>query len=107
MQGFLVWLKYVPGISFETDNGPFKVIVLHLLSNLSPFAIYMYCICPFFGSYFLLVLQMAMQEYTKMVVDTMKSEKLFESQGGTIILRPIILLRYDFCFGLLFSFFDF
>ncbi|KAG8065092.1 hypothetical protein GUJ93_ZPchr0004g39186 [Zizania palustris] len=22
--GFPVWLKYVPGISFETDNGPFK-----------------------------------------------------------------------------------
>jgi hypothetical protein len=25
--GFPVWLKYVPGISFRTDNGPFKVDV--------------------------------------------------------------------------------
>ncbi|KAJ1408012.1 Glycoside hydrolase superfamily [Sesbania bispinosa] len=23
--GFPVWLKYVPGISFRTDNGPFKI----------------------------------------------------------------------------------
>jgi beta-galactosidase len=25
--GFPVWLKYVPGIRFRTDNGPFKVPV--------------------------------------------------------------------------------
>jgi beta-galactosidase len=25
--GFPVWLKYVPGIRFRTDNGPFKVLV--------------------------------------------------------------------------------
>ena len=25
-RGFPVWLKYVPGISFRTDNGPFKVV---------------------------------------------------------------------------------
>ena len=25
LSGFPVWLKYVPGISFRTDNGPFKV----------------------------------------------------------------------------------
>uniref|UniRef100_A0A2P2KFH6 Beta-galactosidase 5-like n=1 Tax=Rhizophora mucronata TaxID=61149 RepID=A0A2P2KFH6_RHIMU len=24
-RGFPVWLKYVHGISFRTDNGPFKV----------------------------------------------------------------------------------
>jgi len=24
-RGFPVWLKYVSGISFRTDNGPFKV----------------------------------------------------------------------------------
>lgn len=24
-RGFPVWLKYVPGISFRTDNEPFKV----------------------------------------------------------------------------------
>eukprot|EP00252_Welwitschia_mirabilis_P002305 TRINITY_DN12214_c0_g3_i3.p1 TRINITY_DN12214_c0_g3~~TRINITY_DN12214_c0_g3_i3.p1 ORF type:complete len:547 (+),score=62.07 TRINITY_DN12214_c0_g3_i3:1134-2774(+) len=54
--GFPVWLKYVPGISFRTDNEPFKI---------------------------------AMQGFTKKVVDLMKSEGLFESQGGPIIMAQV------------------
>ncbi|KVI10712.1 Galactose-binding domain-like protein, partial [Cynara cardunculus var. scolymus] len=54
--GFPVWLKYVPGISFRTDNEPFK---------------------------------MAMQKFTTKIVQMMKNEKLFESQGGPIILSQI------------------
>ncbi|XP_057434997.1 beta-galactosidase 3-like [Lotus japonicus] len=54
--GIPVWLKYVPGISFRTDNGPFKD---------------------------------AMQGFTKKIVQMMKSEKLFQSQGGPIILSQI------------------
>ncbi|KAJ3702733.1 hypothetical protein LUZ61_006438 [Rhynchospora tenuis] len=54
--GFPVWLKYVPGISFRTDNEPFK---------------------------------MAMQGFTQKIVELMKSEKLFASQGGPIILSQI------------------
>ncbi|XP_059647641.1 beta-galactosidase 3-like [Cornus florida] len=54
--GFPVWLKYVPGISFRTDNQPFK---------------------------------MAMQSFTEKIVGMMKDEKLFESQGGPIILSQI------------------
>ncbi|XP_043709682.1 beta-galactosidase 3-like [Telopea speciosissima] len=54
--GFPVWLKYVPGISFRTDNEPFK---------------------------------MAMQGFVQKIVQMMKSEKLFESQGGPIILSQI------------------
>lgn len=54
--GFPVWLKFVPGISFRTDNEPFK---------------------------------MAMQSFTTKVVDLMKSEGLFESQGGPIIMAQI------------------
>ncbi|KAK1272291.1 Beta-galactosidase 5 [Acorus gramineus] len=54
--GFPVWLKYVPGISFRTDNGPFKA---------------------------------AMQGFTQKIVQMMKSESLFESQGGPIILSQI------------------
>ncbi|KAK2998551.1 hypothetical protein RJ639_024310 [Escallonia herrerae] len=53
VRGFPVWLKYVPGISFRTDNEPFK---------------------------------MAMQSFTQKIVQMMKDEKLFESQGGPIIL---------------------
>ncbi|KAH6833787.1 beta-galactosidase 3 [Perilla frutescens var. hirtella] len=54
--GFPVWLKYVPEISFRTDNEPFK---------------------------------MAMKGFTKKIVDMMKSENLYESQGGPIILSQI------------------
>ncbi|XP_052196199.1 beta-galactosidase 3 [Diospyros lotus] len=54
--GFPVWLKYVPGISFRTDNEPFKN---------------------------------AMQGFTEKIVNLMKSENLFESQGGPIILSQI------------------
>ncbi|KAM7483837.1 hypothetical protein LguiB_008420 [Lonicera macranthoides] len=54
--GFPVWLKYVPGISFRTDNGPFKA---------------------------------AMQKFTTKIVNMMKAERLYESQGGPIILSQI------------------
>ncbi|PNX88868.1 beta-galactosidase 3-like protein, partial [Trifolium pratense] len=54
--GFPVWLKYVPGISFRTDNGPFKA---------------------------------AMEGFTQKIVQMMKNEKLFQSQGGPIILSQI------------------
>ncbi|KAG6727684.1 hypothetical protein I3842_02G137500 [Carya illinoinensis] len=55
-RGFPVWLKYIRGINFRTDNGPFKF---------------------------------QMQKFTKKIVDMMKAERLFESQGGPIILSQI------------------
>ncbi|KAL0873264.1 hypothetical protein Bca101_022969 [Brassica carinata] len=54
--GFPVWLKYVPGMAFRTDNEPFKA---------------------------------AMQKFTEKIVGIMKEEKLFETQGGPIILSQI------------------
>ncbi|KAL0378303.1 UNVERIFIED_CONTAM: Beta-galactosidase 3 [Sesamum radiatum] len=54
--GLPVWLKFVPGISFRTDNEPFK---------------------------------MAMKGFTKKIVNMMKTENLYESQGGPIILSQI------------------
>ncbi|XP_062223712.1 beta-galactosidase 4 [Phragmites australis] len=54
--GFPVWLKYVPGISFRTDNGPFKA---------------------------------AMQKFVEKIVSMMKSEGLFEWQGGPIIMAQV------------------
>ncbi|CAN6441765.1 unnamed protein product [Victoria cruziana] len=54
--GFPVWLKYVPGISFRTDNEPFKI---------------------------------AMKGFTQKIVEMMKAEKLFQTQGGPIILSQI------------------
>ncbi|XP_028774228.1 beta-galactosidase-like [Neltuma alba] len=54
--GFPVWLKFVPGITFRTDNEPFKA---------------------------------AMQKFTEKIVSMMKEEKLFQAQGGPIILSQI------------------
>nr|GMC58905.1 beta-galactosidase-like [Ipomoea batatas] len=54
--GFPVWLKYVPGMEFRTDNQPFKV---------------------------------AMQGFVAKIVNMMKSESLFEPQGGPIIMSQI------------------
>ncbi|KAG9142628.1 hypothetical protein Leryth_020648 [Lithospermum erythrorhizon] len=54
--GFPVWLKFIPGISFRTDNEPFKK---------------------------------AMKGFTEKIVNLMKSECLFKSQGGPIILSQI------------------
>ncbi|XP_062157435.1 beta-galactosidase 1 [Alnus glutinosa] len=54
--GFPVWLKYIPGINFRTDNGPFKF---------------------------------QMQKFTRKIVNMMKAERLFETQGGPIILSQI------------------
>ncbi|WJX89753.1 hypothetical protein P8452_71724 [Trifolium repens] len=61
--GFPVWLKYVPGISFRTDNGPFKA---------------------------------AMEGFTKKIVEMMKNEKLFQSQGGPIILSQVVIVCWFF-----------
>ncbi|XP_043720215.1 beta-galactosidase-like isoform X2 [Telopea speciosissima] len=54
--GFPVWLKYIPGMSFRTDNEPFKA---------------------------------EMKKFTNKIVDMMKAERLFESQGGPIIMSQI------------------
>nr|AAK40304.1 beta-galactosidase [Capsicum annuum] len=54
--GLPVWLKYVSGMEFRTDNQPFKV---------------------------------AMQGFVQKIVSMMKSEKLFEPQGGPIIMAQI------------------
>lgn len=54
--GFPVWLKYVPGMEFRTNNQPFKV---------------------------------AMQGFVQKIVNMMKSENLFEPQGGPIIMAQI------------------
>ncbi|XP_031502782.1 beta-galactosidase 8 isoform X1 [Nymphaea colorata] len=54
--GFPLWLHFVPGIEFRTDNQPFKT---------------------------------EMQRFTSKIVQLMKQEQLFASQGGPIILSQI------------------
>ncbi|PPR86719.1 hypothetical protein GOBAR_AA33971 [Gossypium barbadense] len=54
--GFPLWLHFIPGIKFRTDNEPFKA---------------------------------EMQRFTAKIVEMMKQEKLYASQGGPIILSQI------------------
>nr|CAB3478995.1 unnamed protein product [Digitaria exilis] len=56
LRGVPVWLHYVPGTVFRTDNEPFKS---------------------------------HMQNFTTYIVNMMKKEQLFASQGGNIILAQI------------------
>ncbi|XP_074307945.1 beta-galactosidase 6 isoform X5 [Silene latifolia] len=56
VRGFPFWLHDIPGISYRTDNEPFKLY---------------------------------MQNFTTKIVTLMKSEKLYASQGGPIILSQI------------------
>lgn len=54
--GFPLWLHFIPGIKFRTNNGPFKE---------------------------------EMQRFTTKIVQMMKAENLYASQGGPIILSQI------------------
>ncbi|XP_035834794.1 beta-galactosidase 10-like [Helianthus annuus] len=54
--GIPVWLHYVPGTVFRTDNEPFK----HYMQN-----------------------------FTTLIVNMMKKDKFFASQGGPIILAQV------------------
>ncbi|KAF7805571.1 beta-galactosidase 8 [Senna tora] len=54
--GFPLWLHFIPGIQFRTNNEPFKA---------------------------------EMQRFTAKIVDLMKQENLYASQGGPIILSQI------------------
>ncbi|GMP98707.1 hypothetical protein CsSME_00046496 [Camellia sinensis var. sinensis] len=54
--GFPLWLHFIPGIEFRTDNEPFKA---------------------------------EMKRFTAKIVDMMKQENLYASQGGPIILSQI------------------
>ncbi|XP_027346416.1 beta-galactosidase 8-like isoform X2 [Abrus precatorius] len=54
--GFPLWLHFIPGIQFRTDNEPFKA---------------------------------EMKRFTAKIVDMMKQENLYASQGGPIILSQI------------------
>ncbi|KAK7272131.1 hypothetical protein RJT34_28551 [Clitoria ternatea] len=54
--GFPLWLHFIPGIKFRTDNEPFKA---------------------------------EMERFTAKIVDMIKQEKLYASQGGPVILSQI------------------
>ncbi|KAL0424490.1 UNVERIFIED_CONTAM: Beta-galactosidase 3 [Sesamum radiatum] len=96
--GFPVWLKYVPGISFRTDNEPFKVITSRFLlllkfgSSLITFTVLNYILISWdlaTKHLYDFIVAEAMKGFTEKIVNLMKSENLYESQGGPIILSQI------------------
>ncbi|KAL9241232.1 hypothetical protein vseg_015363 [Gypsophila vaccaria] len=62
--GFPLWLHFIPGIKFRTDNEPFKE---------------------------------EMQRFTTYIVDLMKKNNLYASQGGPIILSQINTCNGFYC----------
>eukprot|EP01018_Ginkgo_biloba_P031036 Gb_40554 [translate_table: standard] len=71
--GFPLWLHFIPGIKFRTDNEPFKVG---------------HCFLDF-------ICNTEMQRFTALIVNLMKQKELFASQGGPIILSQVIFLSLD------------
>ncbi|XLT84611.1 hypothetical protein HN873_006364 [Arachis hypogaea] len=78
--GFPIWLHFIPGIKFRTDNEPFKVspyiyiYLIHVISNNNSKNLF---------------LQAEMKRFTAKIVNMMKQESLYASQGGPIILSQI------------------
>lgn len=94
-RGLPFWLHNVPGIVFRTDNEPFKVILEWI--QIAFILLYMV-----FGedTFFFLYLQYHMKRYAQMIVKLMKSENLYASQGGPIILSQVyfFFLWFHVCF---------
>lgn len=83
----------MPGAVFRTDSEPFKVkkclngICSAVYSAFLHFFCYVVCRC--FACLFEKVVSLSqshMKSFTTLIVDLMKKENLFSSQGGPIIL---------------------
>lgn len=85
-RGLPFWLHNVQGIVFRTDNEPFKVIIYS--TEMSSILLW------FKEDTF--YLQYHMKRYAQIIVKLMKSENLYASQGGPIILSQV--LHFLFCF---------
>lgn len=69
-----------------------------------PLSLFMLGIISFILSTHLWMLQMAMQGFTEKIVGLMKSENLFESQGGPIILSQVNFRSLAFSIWSMFTF---
>lgn len=86
-------MKYVPGISFRTDNGPFKVMNDTLILIRFSHFLFNVCSCAINFGYcsvtYVCIVKAAMQGFTQKIVQMMKDDRLFASQGGPIILSQV------------------
>ena len=85
IRGLPYWLREVPGIFFRTDNKQFKVLHVLMYTNV--------CLLLQVKRLTDITKQKLLQEHTeryvRMILDKMKEEKLFASQGGPIILGQV------------------
>lgn len=90
-RGFPVWLQHIPGIEFRTYNQPFMVIYYFVVIYNDDFSTFRFIrpvsICLF--CFFFPTEQNEMKNFTTLIVDMVKKEKLFASQGGPIILAQV------------------
>lgn len=89
-RGLPVWLHNLPGCEIRTANDVYMVISLTsilchqnsnimLIKQVKTFNL----LCSFFQS--------EMKNFTTLIVDMMKKEKLFASQGGPIIIAQVYM----------------
>ena len=90
--GFPVWLHNMPNMKFRTINPGF--MVKPIFFSFTNLAIFIFCIC--YIVFFNLFIQNEMQNFTTKIVNMMKEESLFASQGGPIILAQV---HYYKCYG--------
>lgn len=86
--GFPLWLHFIPGVQLRTDNEPYKVLYPHPYSSFIKCGILIYHITVYNNN---IMFQIEMQRFTTYIVNLMKQEKLYASQGGPIILSQVIL----------------
>ena len=87
VSGLPVWLKFVPGISFRTNNGPFKVVFPLPAPDFLNF-----CAHSIYANDLLMLelfMKAEMTRFTKKIVGMMKAEGLFLTEGGPIILSQV------------------
>lgn len=102
-RGFPLWLHFIPGIQFRTDNEPFKVSTISIFSF---HVVNHWCLLvELWVALFCYLFQAEMQRFTAKIVDMMKQEKLYASQGGPIILSQVPFLALSYL--LLIEVFDF
>ena len=85
LRGLPYWLREIPDIIFRSDNAPFKVINSHPLCVKRSSVKYLST--PFDKKF--QNLQIQMEKFVTMIINKMKEEKLFASQGGPIVLAQV------------------
>lgn len=92
-RGFPIWLHFIPGIQFRTTNAPFKVhlfLSVEIISHNNCTNFKWFIFMPYeLGNFPNCRVQNEMKQFLAKIVEMMKEEHLFASQGGPIILAQV------------------